>query len=256
MNTLEFEYILKPTFYCRQCDKKYRRKTSFERHKIVCDVLSLTPKERKCAEEEEWGDLLPTTTDIRKLVVEMFYKQRNMEKELTQMKKEIVKTKKKINILDWLRDNRKSAVIFEDWLPQIVVTADHLEVLIGKSFVACLESILDSQSLPLASFPICFYSNTFYKFDEDSSGWRVWEKSEIVIWLDKWQRKLLLELKEWKAKRKDEWSQNEKCVEKYNTAISHLMISLKNDFIVNKCKSIIASHCELEKLHIVEYELE
>jgi hypothetical protein len=66
--------------YCILCNKEYTRKSSLEKHKILCEYKTKSKREHKI-EEEELGDV-PTHFQLVKIVQELTLKYVKMEEKL------------------------------------------------------------------------------------------------------------------------------------------------------------------------------
>ena len=85
---------------CENCNKEYTRKYSLDKHKILCD-FKIRTKRQDQIDNEELGDT-PTHYQLVKIVQELTLKMTKMEEKMEQMQKWVDKTKKKINVLEWL----------------------------------------------------------------------------------------------------------------------------------------------------------
>ena len=98
--------------------KYYSRKSYYERHVLCCKVLSMSRKAD--LEIEELSDT-PNIRELYILVQELSYKYQKQQAELNSLKRYVEKTKKMLNIVDWLNDNCKGSLDFTKWLDSIKV---------------------------------------------------------------------------------------------------------------------------------------
>ena len=67
-------------YCCQVCKKTYTRKTSLDKHKILCDFKTKTKLEHQ-VEEEELGDV-PTHEQLVKIVQELTFKYVKLEEKM------------------------------------------------------------------------------------------------------------------------------------------------------------------------------
>jgi hypothetical protein len=67
-------------YCCQVCKKTYTRKTSLDKHKILCDFKTKTKLEHQ-VEEEELGDV-PTHEQLVKIVQELTFKYIKLEEKM------------------------------------------------------------------------------------------------------------------------------------------------------------------------------
>ena len=120
---------------CCFCSKKFTRKTYYDRHILICELLSKSKKERN-VEMEEHKDT-PTVRKLYEIIMEMSIKYKKMEEKLEELSKYVDTKKKKINIIEWLNTTCKSSACapFELWMKKIKVERKHLESIFSHDYV-------------------------------------------------------------------------------------------------------------------------
>ena len=123
---------------CCFCSKKFTRKTYYDRHTLICELLSKSKKERN-VEMEEHKDT-PTVRKLYEIIMEMSIKYKKMEEKLEELSKYVDTKKKKINIIEWLNTTCKSSdpcksSPFELWMKKIKVERKHLESIFSHDYV-------------------------------------------------------------------------------------------------------------------------
>ena len=118
---------------CCFCSKKFTRKTYYDRHILICELLSKSKKERN-VEMEEHKDT-PTVRKLYEIIMEMSIKYKKMEEKLEELSKYVDTKKKKINIIEWLNTTCKSSAPFELWMKKIKVERKHLESIFSHDYV-------------------------------------------------------------------------------------------------------------------------
>ena len=118
---------------CCFCSKKFTRKTYYDRHILICELLSKSKKERN-VEMEEHKDT-PTVRKLYEIIMEMSIKYKKMEEKLEELSKYVDTKKKKINIIEWLNTTCKTSAPFELWMKKIKVERKHLESIFSHDYV-------------------------------------------------------------------------------------------------------------------------
>ncbi len=73
------------SYCCAHCNRVYQRKIYYERHVLVCEMMS-KPKKQRDTELEELSDT-PTTRKLYDVVLEMGKKISDMEKRINEKDK-------------------------------------------------------------------------------------------------------------------------------------------------------------------------
>jgi|TARA_Y100000992_G_scaffold301030_1_gene270959 hypothetical protein len=186
--------IPKKLYNCRYCNRNYSRKTSYEKHLLCCEILS-NPL------EHELNDIYDTPPNIIKLydiIKELAYKQAKQEKEIESLKQFINKTKKKLNIIDWLNENYQKSITFDSFIKTIKVQRKHLEYIFKYDFIDGLMLIFQ-EILPLSGdLPIrCFDQKPDTFFIVKNDNWIVMTGIEYEEMLDIINRRIIVEFGEW-----------------------------------------------------------
>lgn len=198
------------TIKCKYCGRDYKSKNYYNRHVLVCEILSKTDKER-AQEEEELSDT-PNHRKMYELLLEMTLKYSKMEKKLEELSKWTETKKSKIHVIDWLNINYKSATKFIDFCNNLKLNYSHLELIFNSNFVPGIISIFQ-QFIPLtngneAILPIRAFDkkdNTLFIYTDDE----IWKEmtgqqfekmigiisKEIIREFGKWQNENLKRIK-------------------------------------------------------------
>ena len=84
------------THSCGLCNKSYTRKTSYDRHVILCEILHQSKREKKC-KGQELSDI-PSHTQLFLIVQELALKNQILETKMIEMQKWVETKKKKLNV--------------------------------------------------------------------------------------------------------------------------------------------------------------
>ena len=103
---------------CEYCGKEYKRRLNLDKHFILCEIVfKAKKKDRRIDKEtEEINEEMPTQKQMYKMMLELALKYNKLEEKIELMSKWVDKTKKKINVLDWLNasSNLKPELIFDN----------------------------------------------------------------------------------------------------------------------------------------------
>ena len=276
-------------YKCIHCAKAYTRKSSLQKHSILCEILHQSSREKKCIEEESSDT--PSTAQLYKILLEFAAKYENVEKRLNDMQRWTEKIKKKLDVKLWLNSNVCPDITYSEWLNKIVVTDDNITTLIEENFITCICNILQKYLIPYsyndssASVdgngngaicqlnPIyCFDQkiNTFYVYDiEKGTGkgvevepgvksWCHFTTERFVLLLQKIHIKIVGKLREWYKINKHIISSDDRMGLLYSTTASKLMnVNFSQDSaILTKMKLSIYNYLKIDLKRLIEYDFE
>lgn len=250
------------TYCCNLCKKSYTRKSSLDKHKLLCDYKSKSKLEHK-VEEEELGDT-PTYEQLVKIVQELAFKYVKMEEKIEQMQVWVSQKKQKIKVIDWLNEHVNATIGFKEWTTTIVVSQQIALSLIDYNVFQTFQSVLEYNLLNATDFicPIkCFSQkqNVFYVCDKTPDGKNVWtqmETDELLLVLKKIQSKLLAELSKWKLENKANMETDDKLSEQFNKALIKLLniTIVAHDVNVSRIRNNLYSFLKMDLKNLIEYE--
>jgi hypothetical protein len=178
---------------------------------------------------------------------------------MNKIEKWIENKKKKINIIDWLENNRKPNLSYEEWILNICINEKDIEYLKENNIFNTIFEVLDKQNnkkdliLPIACFSQ--KQNIFYIFNLNK--WIQMKSEDFLKLLHKLQQKFILELMNWRHKYLQEININDSMSILYNKMILKIMnISLIQDANYSKIHAIIYNYLKMDLKNMMEYELE
>lgn len=258
-----YSEITKNKLCCAVCNKQYIKKSSLDKHKILCDFNMKTSRERQI-ELEESGDI-PSHYQLVKIVQELSLKIVKMEESMEEMKKWVDKKKQKLNIVTWLNTNINPTIGFLEWAhTQIIVKPEHFINLMENSIFYTIQQIFQDILCEKSDFiyPIsCFTQKVgvFYVCDKKEDGsaqWRQLVLTDIVLILKKVQKGLTQELTKWKEQNQHKFDDDNKLSVIFNKAVIKLMdISFSQDNNMSRIKNSLYDYLKKD-LKSVEFEFE
>jgi len=254
---------------CLLCGKKYIQKSSLKKHNILCEFQQRTKREKQI-DKEEIQDI-PTYQELVQIVQELSLKYEKMEIQMQEFQKWTQKTKKKMNVLDWLNENVTPEQDFYSWLKEINIQEDHFNCLMEQNAIETFQQVIE-HCIPLKNLnPLQSFSqktNIIYIFTNTNTNDNQEKKEKWIemTWdifikiLQNIQHKLLKELSIWREKHKQEMLEKDSLSIVYNKMIIKLM-----DIQFSKTSKSSSSTKILHNLYIylkkdlktmIEYEFE
>ena len=152
---------------CAQCGKGYKTKTNYEKHLILCGIIS---KGNQRSNDEEMLENLPSQKMMYKMILELGQKYNRLEEKMNEVNKWVVKKKKKIDVIEWLNTTIKPEYIFDELIDKIYVTDANIEFMFNNTVYDTYNSILENPLLrnPLLENPLL--KNPLFKKVEQNFG--------------------------------------------------------------------------------------
>ena len=146
-------------YECKYCQKKYKRKTMYEKHIIVCKIHNTSLRDI----ETDAIDVYDTKT-LSKLVITLYKKVDDLEKKL---KNNVAD--KNINIINWLNENETPDITFKEWIKTINIDEATIKNIIKRDYINGLTDLLDkyiyNSGIPLKAFDR--KANELYIYEND-----------------------------------------------------------------------------------------
>ena len=231
---------------CVNCQKKYTRKSTFDKHLVLCDFINSSKRGRRLIIEEE--DDVPYNKLVA-IVQELSLKYSKLETKMDEMQKWVDTKKKKVDIITWLNANANATKIkYDEWYKNINVTIDtSFENSIFQIFLEILQENLTVKSIQ------CFNQkpHTFYICED---GWRKMLPDDLMRLLRNIQFKLTRKLGEWKDTIPN-YEDNDKMVELYNKTL-YKLLTYNEDMNINKIKLGLYNYLKVDLKNVYEFEFE
>lgn len=258
------EEIVSNKYCCIVCDKQYTRKSSLDKHKILCDFKMKTKREHQI-ESEELGDV-PTHYQLVKIVQELSLKLIKMEEKMQQMQQWVDRKKRKINVITWLNTNINSTIGFLEWVhTSLIVKPEHFENLMENSIFHTIQQIFEENLCEKSDFvyPIrCFSQKVgiFYICDKKENGtseWRQLVLTDMILILKTIQNGIIKELTKWKTENQHKFDENDKISILFNKAIIKLMnISFSQDNNLSRIKNNLFNYLKTDLKSVIDCTFE
>jgi len=258
------EEVVTNKFCCAVCNKQYTRKSSLDKHRILCDFKMKTKRENQI-ETEELGDV-PTHFQLVKIVQELTLKMIKMEEKMEQMQKWVERKKRKLNVVLWLNTNVNPTIGFLEWVhTALIVKPEHFENLIENTIFHTIQQIFEDNLSEKTDFiyPISCFSQkvgVFYICDKKEDGspeWRQLILTDMILILKTVQNSMIRELTKWKSDNCHKFDDNDKISILFNKAIIKLMsISFTQDNTLSRIKNSLYNYLKRDLKSVVDFEFE
>ena len=243
---------------CVYCGKCYTRKTSLQRHTILCETIHKSKREKICEEEESTD--IPSRQQLYKIIQELAVKYDNLEEKMRDLQKWVQTKKKKIDIIEWLNTNHSQTIPFSTWLKTIQVEETHVQLLMEENIVQKINAILRDNLHVAKGKPFAAFSqkaNVLYIFDE-TSKWKIFTSEEYILLIKQIHSRILRELCEWRTKNAKEISENEKISDLYNKTVIKLMglNFIQDSTALSKIRTNLYNNLKIDMKQVMELEFE
>jgi len=255
---------------CVYCGKCYTRKSSFDKHSIICEIAHKSKRIKMCEEEESTD--IPSVEKLYNIIQEMAFKQQKMEEKMEEMQKWIDKKKKKLNVINWLNVQFTPTELFEARARIIVVIQDDITTLIEQNFhqtvINILKRNLKTPKEGVVREPIACFSEksaVFYIYketkneseQETKNQWSKMTQEDFVYLLRVIHSKLLNALCTWRDINNDRIKYNDNFAELYNKTVIKLMSAdFNQESSLSKIRSPLYTLLKGDLKNMIEYDFE
>lgn len=255
---------------CDYCGKEYKRRINLDKHFVLCEIVYKAKKKDKRIdkETEEINEELPTQKQMYQMLLELALKYNKLEEKMELMVKWVDKTKKKINVLDWLNtsSNLKPELIFDNLADSIIILESDLNLLFDGNFDNILNEIFSrniyqKNESEVSLFAFIQKMNTIYIYSTNTSTseliWIELSREKLIYFLNKVHFKIVKILSEWKKRNIEKMNNSDKMEEMYNKAKIKLMgVDFKHESTLSRIKLSIYNKMKKDMKALVEYEFE
>jgi hypothetical protein len=265
--------IKQPKECCIYCGKSYKLKANLNKHVILCEVIEQTRKKKYNnidAETSEVNDELPSQRQMYNIIIQLTLKCNKLEEKVEKMSRFVDKKIKKINIIEWLNNNKFPEYNFDVLINKISLNQQDISIIFDKNMMEIISILLsrelfDNEIIKNNNAPIYATiqkNNYIYMYNKNSNtnineNWSELSREKLISFMNKFQNKIIKVLSEWKQQNKTQMNSSDKLCEEYNKSLLKIMSTdFKNDIIYNKIKSLFYNKLKVDMKTIIEYEFE
>lgn len=198
------------TYVCLSCSTEFKYKKQHSEHVLCCAFLKERTKERN-TNMELVDDRIPSDRMLYELVKNLALKCDRLEKEVEDLRRIARKEKKKIDILDYLRQHQAPAKNYQQWMKEIEVQPRYLEIVFENNIIMGVTKLIEdyisgftNDQLPLAAFS--HKSGQIYIYKE---VWAPINPETLNILFDILSTRFLISYTQWEAENPDLKRENE-----------------------------------------------
>lgn len=167
---------------CTFCKRVFTRKTSYEKHLLICEEINKSKHLIHIEEEEDENIVIPTKLQMMKIIENLVVKVNKLEKEVKELKSNVktIQKKKQIDVIDILNKNYIANSDFFDTIKGIKLNREHMFSIINTNYIdgiyqifQYIYSIEDYDSHNIKCFNV--KSNIFYISIKDKDNY-IWKQ--------------------------------------------------------------------------------
>ena len=241
---------------CSFCRRGYKSKVYYNRHVAVCELMCKSMKERQ--QENEENDDTPNIRVLYDVILELTNKMSKMEKKIQELTKLADLKKKKINMVDWLNENKIEGkqIDLEEFILNIKLNRLHLENLFQTEYTSGILKVLQDL-LPLiedTSNPIKAFDtkvNVLFAFSD--SKWMILTDDKFQKIINNIVKQLLNEFVVWQTENASRMEQDDFAI-KYSSNVKKMMGgNFTREQVYAKVKIDLYKYLKVNVKNITEY---
>jgi hypothetical protein len=197
-------------YYCALCGNKYIKEETRNKHFILCQIKIDTKKQKRKSrvQEEEEGiyERLPTQREMARLIVNLTYKNDQLEQKVNELTKWVETKKKKIDIVSWL--NTSNAHIpsfsFNTWHDNVVIDDTGIKFFLENDFYSSFVEIFLTLNAHYETLPLTAFDqkpNTIYSYqavEDQPATWQVLSNENLIYCLKLVHWRCIKTFRNWK----------------------------------------------------------
>lgn len=250
-------------YTCGSCGKSFQRKGFYNKHILLCENILKTVSSYKENVEKEEQECMPSKSQMYRLLLDLSERYEKLNNEVQSLRKYVERTKKKINILEWLKENTNNKnennnIHFNEWLNNIEISDSQLQSIFKYGYIDGIYIVLqenlnmkDTDKHPIKCFEQ--KKNVFYKFDVIE--WTLMEQHDIVDFMRKMNHKIMEKFMIWKTQHNERIQNDDRFHDKYVEYMRTILGGNKSKeqsqrLILNK----LFNYLKMDLKNIIQYE--
>jgi hypothetical protein len=258
-------------YRCKYCTRIYKLKKNYDKHYLFCDTLNKSMGTREPGTREpgtrepgtrDLKDYVPSMRDMFTLILELTAKNSQLEQKVDELSKWAESKKKKLNVIDWLNEKYTTNIKYTDWLAEINITRNHLELVFKSDMVnGCneiLQSLLETNennntenNKPIKAFDQ--KENVLFIYN-DTNQWEILQPPMFAKLINILSKKILTEFINWQTENKAKMYQDDFSY-MYARNLQKIMGgNLTQEQINTRIKRDLYNYLKMNLRNVVEYE--
>jgi len=250
--------IKQPAKCCTYCGKSYIKKTSLDRHVILCELINNSKRSTTVEDEDD----VPSQRKMYQMILELSNKLNKLDEKVDELNKWVIKKKKKINVIEWLNNNISPEIVFENLIEKIIIEKEDINYLFQHTFSDTINDIFTRNiyNKSETEYPIFAFvqkSNIFYIYENIETKWVELNREKLIKFLNRVHTKLYRIYLENKKENKDKIENDENLSLLYDKTTCKLMnINFNEEATLGKIRANMYARMKTDMKAIVEYDFE
>ena len=254
-------------YCCALCGNKYIREKTRDKHFILCEIKIGKPKRKSRAQQEEEGiyQRLPTQREMARLIVELTYKNNQLEQRVNELGKWVETKKKKIDLVLWLNNSNGliPSFTFTVWQTNVQIDDAGMQFFLKNDFYTSFVEIFLTLNSRYETLPLMAFDqkpNTIYSYQGGgepaaAAAWEVLSNENLIYCLKLVHWRCIKAFRNWKNTSISNSAKDPK-FHAYNLAIiKWIEKDFTNLATLNRIKRDIYDKIQVNLKSITEYEL-
>jgi hypothetical protein len=262
-------------FGCSYCGKNYKTRIYLNKHKVLCETLTRAKNKNKIS-TPEFTDIepLPSQTQMYKIILDLSLKCNRLEEKVNDMQIWMDKKKKKINIIDWLRNYKHiPKQTFLQFQESIQILPEEVELILNQSYLQVFQNIINrifqsSKEDGYLIYPIFhhldkpttifIYNDIYYENNQNQFNnvkWVEANKEQILGFFKNIHFIFGRAFIQWKQNNQEKINMSENLTDSCNKANIKIMgIQFKEDPVYHKWKASLINAIKIPSLTLTNKE--
>jgi len=225
---------------------------------LLCSITCKTIEERK--KENDAIDKTPPIHELYDIIKQLVNKNEILEKKVDKLSSWVNNNKKKINVIDWMNENKHLNTNFDNWLNSLEISANDMELVFNYNFCEGIRFIFirifdnNDSELPIKAFDQ--KEGIIYVYDGNENGWIVMTPEIFERFFIKLTKGLMFQLKIWQDKNRSKICDNG-FTEIYVDNVKKITggdLTKEQQYV--KIKKMLYSQIKINLKNVIQYDFE
>lgn len=244
---------IKAQYHCDYCNRMYINKISFDKHVLLCDILSSSSNERKREDSEN----VPSVRELYGIIKTLVVKCDSLETKIEKMQSWVNNNKKKLNVIDWLNTNNSLSVNFNDWVNSLIINSSDMELIFKYNFCEGMRFVIQriitqgDDNIPLKAFEQ--RDNILFIY---TTEWIIMASDQFELLFKKITKGLIMQFKIWQDQHKHRLCDSD-FTDVYTENAKKIFggdLSIEQQY--TKIKRMLYNHIKINIKNMIQYDFE
>jgi len=199
---------------CSNCYTTLPTKKIFDLHTTMCKFIHTSAHEHSI--DRYYTEMeLPSQEAMAHYLFHLTHKYKELEEKMAKLQQFVIPQRRK-TIQEYLEQLPQPHQSFKEWIQQIEITDEALELLFKTELKTAIKNVLDPLIASLEHPPFRAFTqkpNTFYLYDKEQE-WRLMTTEEFIKTIEKIEHKFLRKYSSWVNEHRDELHATQQAEEK------------------------------------------